>query len=175
MNKVYFVAPLFALLVFAGLYSWSTHDREARAQARAAELKATQKAAQETKLAAERAARETAIAEQLERKKERLAREAVETAEREARQSAIDARDFAYREQERLAREIERIKRDVAAEQEAVNRLQIDKDAALAEQAYLKAFVPQARANAAALEAVLAKLAETARAQQDAANARKKS
>lgn len=175
MNKVYFVAPLLALLVFAGLYSWSTHDREARVQARAAELKATQKGAQETKLAAERATREAAIAEQLERKKERLAREAVENAARDARQAALDTRDLAFREQERLARDLERLKREVAAEQEAVNRLQIDKDAALAEQAYLKTFVPQARANAAALEALLAKLAETARAQQDAANARKKS
>ena len=162
MNKVYFIAPLLALLVFSGLYTWSTHDLAERTQARAAEFQLAQKAARETKLAAERAAREAAIAEQLERKKERLAREALETAAREARQAALDARDLAYREQERLAREIDRLKRDLATEQEAVNRLQIDKDAALAEQAYLKAFVPQSRANAAALEAVLSKLAETA-------------
>ena len=165
MKKVYFIAPVLALLVFASLYAWSTHDLKARNEARAAALKAEQKAAQEAKLAAERAAREVAIAEQLERKKERLALEAVENAARDARQAALDARDAAYREQERLARDLERIKRDVAAEQEAVNRLQIDKEAALAEQTYLKDFLPQARANATALETVLAKLVEAARAQ----------
>lgn len=175
MKKVYFIAPLLALLVFAGLYAWSTHDLKARNEARASALKAEQKSSHEAKLASERAAREIAIAEQLERKKERLAREAVENAARDARQAALDTRDLAFREQERLARDLERLKRDVATEQEAVNRLQIDKDAALTEQAYLKAFVPQASANAAALEAVLAKLAETARAQQAAANAQKKS
>jgi hypothetical protein len=159
MNRVYFTVPLVALALFIGAYTWSQRGREQREHARQAALVAEQA----SKHAAEVAARNVAIEQtrqlQEQLKKDRLEREARETAEREARQTALDARDHAYREQERLARQIERLKRDIANEQEAVNRFQIDKDAALAEQAFLKTLVPQARANIAALEDVLNKIA----------------
>ncbi len=177
MNKVYFTVPLIALALFIGAYTWSRRGHEEREHARQAALVAEQTARHASEVAARNVAIEQARQLQEQNKKERLEREARETAEREARQTALDARDHAYREHERLARQIERLKRDVATEQEAVNRLQLDKDAALSEQAYLKTFVPQARANAAALEDVLNKIAaaEAARAKQSAADAKKRS
>lgn len=177
MNKVYFTAPLVALLIFAGVYVWTQSGQKERVEARQSALKAEHAA----KLVAEQEARRIALDEivrtQEQRKKERAEREARETAERELRQAAIDARDLAAREQDRLTREIERLKREVASEQEAVNRLQSDHDAALAEQTFLKGFVPQARGNATELARVLDAIAatEAERMKQAAETPKKKS
>jgi hypothetical protein len=177
MNKVYFTAPLAALLVFASIYAWSQSGQKQRAEARQAAIIVER----EAKLAAEKEARRTALEEnirlQAERKKERAEREAREAAEREQRDLARDARDQAFRDQERLTRDIERLKREVATELEAVDRLQSDYDAALAEQAFLEDFVPQARANATNLQRVLEQIAaaEAARAKQAAEAAQKRS
>lgn len=177
MNKVYFLAPLLALLVFAGAYTVSRKGQLERAEARRIALKADQDTRRSAEVEARRAALDESLRVQARRKKERAENEAREAAAREARAAALDARDLAFREQERLARLIERLKRDIAAEQEAVDRLQIDHDATAAEQDYLKTFVPQARANAAALERVLSQIAaaEAARAKQAAEDAKKKS
>ncbi|MET0263319.1 MAG: hypothetical protein ABW223_10505 [Rariglobus sp.] len=177
MNKAYFIAPLLALALFIGVYTWSQSGLKEREQVR----RETAKAEQAAKIAADQEARRVAIDEALrvqeQRKKERAEREAREAAEREVRQAALDARDQAFREQERLGRQIERLKRETATEQEAVNKLQIDKDAVVAEQAFLQSLVPKARANAAALTSVLEKIAaaEAARIQQAAEDAKKKS
>ncbi|CAM2858710.1 hypothetical protein [Rariglobus hedericola] len=177
MNKIYFTAPIVALVLFIGAYTWSRSGFAERDEARRIELKA----AHEAKAATERAAREKAIAEALvfneQRKKERLEREAREAAEREARAVALEARDLAFREQERLTRQIQRLKRELSTEQEAVNRLQIDRDAALSEQTFLKAFVPESRANAAALTRVINQIAaaEAARVKAAAEAAKAKS
>ena len=169
MNKVYFTAPLVALLVFIGAYTWSQSGH----QQRTAERQAAAKAEHAAKLAAEQEARrvalEEAMREQTALRKQRAERTEREAAEREARAVALDARDAAFRDQERLARDIERLKREVASEQEAVNKLQSDHDAALAEQRFLADFIPQARANATALERVLQQIATTEAARQKAA------
>jgi hypothetical protein len=177
MNKAYFIAPLVALALFIGAYAWSQSGQKERDEARQSAVKAEHAA----KLAAEREANRIALDEQVrvqaQKRKERVEHEAREAAEREARALALDARDQAFRDQERLARQIERLKREVATEQEAVNKLQLDHEATLAEQAFLKAFVPQARTNAADLQRVLEKIAaaEAARIKQAAEAAQKKS
>ncbi len=175
MNRIYFLAPLLGLIVFAGIHAWSQSGQQERIEARQIALKAEQ----EARLAAEREARRIAIAEamqvQAQRKKERAERDVREAAEREARAAALDARDQAFREQDRLTRQMERLKREIATEQEAVNQLQSQFDAALAEQTYLKDFVPLARANAAELRRVLEQIAaaEAARLKQAAENSKK--
>lgn len=175
MNKAYFIAPLVALVLFIGAYSWSRSGLAEREHAARAAVKARQTAKAEAEQEAQRTALEEQMRFQAARKKERLEREARESAEREVRQAALDTRDQAFRDQERLGREIERLKREVASEQEAVNRLQIDKDAALAEQAWLRQILPQSRANAAELQRVLEKIAaaEASRIKQAAAEAAK--
>jgi hypothetical protein len=176
MNKIYVLVPLAAFALFIGVQQWSQGGRDARDQARIAAAKAAQAA----KNAAEIQAREAAIAEalrlQAQQKKERQEREAREAAEAARRQALLDARDASANERQRLARHIDGLKRDIATEQEAVDRLQIDRDAALAEQAYLKEFVPKARATAAELERVLKHIAaaEAERAKKAAEPAKKK-
>jgi hypothetical protein len=177
MNKVYFTAPLAALLVFAGIYAWSLNGQKERIAAREVALKAEHAA----KIVAEQEARRIAIEEtlviQAQRKKERAERDAREATEREVRAAALEARETAFREQERLSRQVERLQHELATEQEAVGKLRIDRDAALAEHAFLKAFVPQARANAAELQRVLERIAaaEAERVRQAAEASRKKS
>jgi hypothetical protein len=174
MNKVYFIAPVVALLLFIGAYTWSRSGHAERERVRQEQLAAEHQA----RLDAERAAREAALAEQLKaqaaRKAEREARQARETAAREQREAALDTRDRAFHEQEKLNRDLERLRRETAAEQEAVTRLELNRTADLAEKASLEKQVPQLRANATALETVLQKIASAEAARLQAATARAK-
>lgn len=169
MKKVYFLAPLIALALFIGLYVWSQSGRVERERAREAAVKAELNA----KAVAEHETRRVALAEALrlqeQRKKERAEREARDAADRAARDAALEARDAAFRDQERLGRHIERLKRDTAIEQEAVNRLQLDADAARAEKASLENLLPLTRANAAELTRVLQAIADAEAARVKAA------
>lgn len=158
MKKVYFLGPLLALLVFTGFYlshRGGMLEREAAKQAAA-------EAALQAKNEAEHEARKVAMAEAIaaaeQRKKEKDAREAKEAAEKEARQLAIDARDKAYREQEKLARQIERVKKDIEAEELALAKLAAERKEAEAEKAFLQDFVTKAQTNVQALQALLTKL-----------------
>lgn len=159
MKKSYYTVPLIALVAFIALYAWSQSGVKARDAAKAAAALVERDA----RIAAEKAARDAAIAEQLvlqeQRKKERVAREARETAERETRNTALDARDAAFREKERLEREAERLRREIAAETEIVSRLQRDHDDLLAEQKHLQALTPRTAATAADLERILRQIA----------------
>ncbi len=177
MNKVYFTAPLIGLIVFASLYAWSRSGHEQRTAERQAAAQAEHAAKIAAEVEARRVALDEIMREQAKLREERAARQAREAAEREARAVALDARDAAFRDQERLTRDIERLKREVTTEQEAVAKLQTDHDALLAEQAFLKTIVPQARANTEALQRVLQQIAdaESARAKQAADAARKRS
>ena len=71
---------------------------------------------------------------------------------------AVDARDKAYREQEKLARQIERLKKDIEAEQAAITKIAAERRATDSEQAFLRDFVAKAQANVQALQALLIKL-----------------
>jgi chromosome segregation ATPase len=167
MTKVYFTVPLVGLLLFIAAYTWSRSGHAERERVRQEQLASEHQA----RLDAERSARDAAIAEALKaqaaRKAEREVRQARETAAREQREAALDARDRTYREQEKLTRDLERLRRETATEQEAVTRLELNRDADLAEKASLEKQVPQLRANATALETVLQKIAtaEAARLQ----------
>ncbi len=101
-----------------------------------------------------------ALAEQ--RKKEREEKAAREAAEKEARQVQIDARDAAYREQERSARQIERVRKELEIEQAALAKLLAAQKESRAEIAFLRDFVTRAQDNVQALQSLLTKLATPA-------------
>ncbi len=177
MKKSYYTVPFVALAVFIALYAWSQSGVKERDAAKAAATLVERDA----RIAAEKKARDTAIAEALvlqeQRKKERLEREAREAADREIRNTAIDARDAAFREQERLKRDTERLRREIAAETEIVTRLQRDHDDLLAEKKHLESLAPRTAATAAELERVLRQIAtaEAARIKAAAEAAKSKS
>lgn len=158
MKKVYFLAPLLALLAFVGVYLSHRGDLKEREAAKAAAAETALKAKTEKELEARKAAMADAIAQAELRKKEKDARAAKEKAEREERAVAIDARDKAYREQEKIARQIEKLKKEIEAEQAEIAKLAADRGRAEAEKAFLVDFVAKAQANVQALQALLTKL-----------------
>lgn len=157
-NKAYFIAPLAALVVFSGVYASHRSGLKEREAAKAAAAKAELVAKNEAEQAARKAAMAEAIALAEQRKKEKERREAREAAERAERQVALDARDQAYREQEKLGRQIERLKKDIEAEEAVIARLEVARKEGETEKAFLADFVAKSRANVKALETLVAKL-----------------
>ena len=72
--------------------------------------------------------------------------------------ATIDARDKAYREQEKSARQIERVKKEIEAERAELAKLAAARKEAEAEKAFLADFVAKAQTNVQALQTLLAKL-----------------
>lgn len=173
MNKIYFSGPILAMLLFTGIYiSAQSGVKERQA---AAELQA--RTERENKIKADNEARRKAVADALTaqeiRKKEREEKEARETREKEERQAAIDARDKSYREQDKLARQVERLKKDIDLEKSAIAKIQDNMAIIQAEETFLKDFVQKARGNVKTLETLLTQItaAENARAAAAAAAA----
>ncbi len=158
MKKVYFIAPLAALAVFIAVYLQHRNGQLARDKAKAEQVVA----AREAKLKAEQDARKVAMADAIRaqeiRKKDRDAKAARELVEKEARQVAIDARDKVFREQEKLARQIERVKLDLTKEKAELVRLAEGRKTSETEKAFLQDFVLKAQANVQSLQALLTKL-----------------
>lgn len=158
MKKIYFIGPLTALALFAVVFwNFKSGHRE-REKARVAELAL----AKEAKLKSEVEARQKAIADALvaqeARKKEREAKDAREQAEKNARLMALDAREKAHREQEKLSRQLDRLTKELVAEKATLAKLQAMKTEALAEQIFLREFVSKAEGSAKKFEAVLARM-----------------
>jgi flagellar biosynthesis GTPase FlhF len=158
MNKTYFIAPFVALLIFSGFYVTHKSGLEGREKAKAVAAEAALKAKNDAELEARKVAMADAIKAAEERKKEKEAKALKEAADKEARQAAIDARDKAFRDQEKSAKQIERLKKDLEVEQAALAKLAAERKEAEAEKAFLVDFVAKAQANVQALQAMLTKL-----------------
>jgi hypothetical protein len=177
MKKIYFLGPLTALMLFGAVFLNFKNGHREREQARVAEIVA----AKEAKLKAEQEVRRVAIEDALRaqdaRKKEREAKDAREKEAKEARQLALDTREKAHREQEKLIRQLDRLAKELAAEKAALVKLESMKAEAFAEQAFLREFVSKADASVKKFETVLVQIdaAERARAAAIADAAKKKS
>jgi hypothetical protein len=158
MSKAYVIGPAAALCVFIGVYSFHRGELREREAAKAAAAAAEQQARLEAEQEARRVAMAEAIKAAEQRKLEREAKEARENAERAARQLALEARDKAFREQEKTARQIERLKKELEAEQTLLDRLAEERRAAEAEKAFLVEFVAKAQTNVQALRGLLTRL-----------------
>ena len=158
MNKTYFIAPLLALAVFSGVYISHRSGLKEREAAKVAAAEAALQAKNEADLAARKVAMADAIAAAELRKKEKEAKAAKDAADKEARQVAIDARDKAFRDQEKAAKQIDRLKKDIEAEQATIAKLAAARKEAEAEKAFLVDFVAKAQTNVQALQALLTKL-----------------
>ena len=158
MNKVYFIAPLLLLVVFSGFFAAHRSGLKAREAARIAQVEAERQAKLDAEQAARKAAMADAIAAAEQRKKDKAAKEAQDKLDKEARQAAIDVRDKAYREQEKISRQLEKLKKDIEVEQAALAKLGASRQEAAAEKAFQEAFVTKAQANVKALQALLVQL-----------------
>jgi chromosome segregation ATPase len=155
--KSYIILPLAALIAFGAVY-WNF---ERKHEARAAVAREQARIERETKLKAEADAREKGIAEALQlqarRKKEREERDAREKLQKETRQAAIDARDKIHRDVEKNARQIDRLKKEIAAEEKDIAAIEAEYKTTIAEQNFLKEHIAQAGANLRELETIIAR------------------
>lgn len=169
-NYVYFLVPLLGLIIFGAVY-WNF---SAGYEAKEAAKKAAIEKAKHDKLEKEAHDREVAIkdalAAQERRKQEKAAKDAKDKADHEARAAAIDARDKANRDQARLEGQMQRLQKDVKTEEDAIAKLQADKELSMKDYNFLKDYVKQAQANTKQLYQVVEKIAaaDAAKAKADA-------
>lgn len=172
---VYFLVPIIGVIAFGAVYWNFSEGYEAKLAAKAAQAKAEKV----EKLRIEAQNREQAIkdalAAQERRRAEKAARELKEKADAEARQLAVEARDKANRDQQKLSQQVDRLEKDIKIEKEAIAKIQEERRRAIDEQAFLQQYVKQAEANTRSLTEVLDKItaADTARAAADALAAAK--
>lgn len=162
MNKVYLVAPLLAVAVFAGYY-WHYHRRYT---ARIDEAHRQAEAAKEARRREEQAARDkaqaAALAAREERQLELTAKAVEETALREARAEAEQRRVHAANEERKLHQRIAQLKADVGALQTAVART-LDRERELQqEQTFLNQYMELAEENRSSLQRLLERLDRSA-------------
>ena len=171
MNKIYFAAPVLAMLIFTGVYV--TYQSGAKQRAAIAEKQAKQE--KEDKLKAEADARAKAFADAMKaqeiRKKERADKEARELAEKTERQEQLDLRDKTFREQDKIAKQVERLKKEIEAEKAAAAKIQESIGFTEAEQTFLQSYLTKARENIKTLETLINQIAaaESTRAAAEAA------
>lgn len=173
MKKVYVIFPALAMLIFFGFW-WNFSDKF---EAKKAAIVAAQKIEKQQKLEQDARDREKAImdalASQAVRKAEREANEAKKQKDREDRQTAKEESLKAFRDKEKLGRQVERLTADVTSEKEAISKQESKKNFLVAEKNFLKAYVNKAEANQADLTRVIQKIiaADDARAKAEAAAA----
>lgn len=171
---VYFLVPLLGLIVFGAIYWNFNAGYEAKELAKKQAIERAKHEKLEKEARDREAAIKEALAAQEKRKQEKAAKEAKEKADREARQAALEARDKANRDQARLETQMHRLEGDVKTEQEAIAKLQTQKEDATKEYNFLKGYVKQAQDNTKQLYKVVEKIAaaDAAKAAADAAAAK---
>jgi len=158
MKKIYFIGPIATFAVFAAYTMHFNKEYEAHEAQVALEAKTVREAKLKVEADARKKANEEAMASQARLKKERLDKEAEELRKKEARQAAIDARDRNFREQEKLARQVERIKKDIKVEQDALAKLDGSIKFNNAEKAFHGQFIEKAKQNITYLTDLLTKI-----------------
>jgi hypothetical protein len=168
MNKAYWIAPFAALLVFAGIFINFKSGYAAREKAVQEHVQAEKQLKLQAEVQARRKLVDDALRLQAQRKKEREAKEVAEKARKDERQAALDTRDKAFREQEKLAKQVDNLKKELIAEQAPLAKTEMDRKDAVAEQEFLKTYIEKAKANVQALADVLTKIAAAEQARQAA-------
>lgn len=160
MKKAYVIFPLLAMLIFFGFW-WNFTSKY---EAEQAEKERLARVAKEEKLKKEaedrKAAIQQAIAMAEARKQEREAKTAMLQAERDARQHAKEASDKAFRDKEKLARQVERLQKDVQTEKDLIAKLEEKKQLLVGEEAFLRKYVTVAESNQSGLQNVLEQIAK---------------
>lgn len=161
MKSVYLLIPLAALLAFGGVYWNFTRVAAERTVAAEARARADKEARYQADLADRRKAVALANAAQEEHKRELADKAARDKADRDVRQAALDARDKAYLLQDKTARQVERLAKDLEAEQAEIARLTDSIAVQRSEAAFLVEFKTKAAANLEHLQTLLTRLTTT--------------
>lgn len=162
MNKVYLVAPLLAVAVFAGYY-WHYHRRyTARIDEAHRQAEATREARRREEQAARDHAQAAALAAREQHQAVLAAKAAEEASLREVRAEAEQRRTHAANEERKLRQRIDQLKADVGALQTAVTRT-LDRERELKqEQSFLNQYMELAEENRGSLQRLLERLDRSA-------------
>lgn len=171
MKKAYFLVPLIGVIVFAFFYWGAVKDIQAKDLAEKHRVEEARQKKLQDEVATREKAYKDAVVQAERRKKEKAEREAKDQADRDAREALINEREKSFRDQQKLAQQIERQNKDIVAEKEEIAKVEEQKRSFLSEQEFLKTYVKQAEANQKSLEDVLNKIAAAEKAAQDAAKA----
>ncbi len=159
-NYVYVVAPLAALLVFSGFYVQYSAGYETRL----AESKKIEREKLQAKLDAEAQDRLKAANEAKEaqdrRKAEKIAKEQKDAEDAARREQAIQTRNKAIRDADKLVAQVKHLKTDIENEQKEIKTIEEGKVRSAAEQAFLKQYVKDAEANKGHLLTALDQIAD---------------
>ena len=158
MKKLYYVLPVIGVLIFGAFFWKFNADFETR---EAAKKEAVRKEHDEKMLAdlqAKKKAIEEAITLQEKRKVEKADREKRAEEEKQAQLDLKDASDRARDDRDRVLRQVDRLKTEIAVEDSALKKLASDKENLIAEDEFLLKYVKLAEANQKGLEEILTKI-----------------
>lgn len=155
MKKLYFIAPLAALLGFVVLYLHHADElarqqlQQTESNRQAHEVQLRQEASDRLKTQAELAAT------QERQQREREAQDARRREEQSARQRALDTLAQAQADQIRISAQVDRLRQEVALRESDLTRLQADRASLTAGRARLAGLLAATEANRRALTATL--------------------
>jgi hypothetical protein len=160
MNKVYLVAPLLSVVVFAGIYRPYQRDFDARLATETQRLRDAAEARAAQQLAAQAAAQKAAALAMEQRARDRAVREAQETAQRTAHTEAEQRRTDARARTNTLRIDLTRARHERDDESAAVKLLEQKQLMLQQEQALLAVQLYQAETSRRAFLDVTEKLDE---------------
>jgi hypothetical protein len=157
-SYLYFVAPLLGVAVFFGFYWKASKEYEAIE----AGLVAKTRREKDEKLRQEQANRnkavQDALAAQEARKIERTKKQIQDEKEKEERERAVQARNRAGREADKIEGQVKRLEKEITAEKVELAKIEEEKKRLSSEQTFLKEYVKIAEANTKNYAAVLDKV-----------------
>jgi hypothetical protein len=159
-SKIYFIVPLIVLAAFVAYYMKFSSEYEQKQQAQIAADKAAKAEKIRLENLSKEKAVEDAIAAQKVRTQERLARQAREQKQKDDKEYAMLAAGKADLEQQKLARQVEKLNHDVAAAKADIEKIQADTKQSQEQEEFLKKYVATAQENQAHLTQVLQKIAD---------------
>jgi hypothetical protein len=170
-NYVYMVAPIVALAVFTGFYfKYSSSYDDRMAEMHRKEVEATQKKLDEDAKNREIAAK-AAFASQEKRKADKKAKDEKDARDKEMRDQAQQTMRKAQRDAQKLADRIKQLTKDSDAEKKEIAKIDEDRKALVAEQAFQRQYTKAAEANVQNLTATLDKVVEVDKQWEAAAKA----
>ncbi len=168
---IYFLVPLVGLVAFGAVYWDFSAGYEKREEEKIAAIKKVKndKLLEDARLR-EKAVKDAVLAQE-KRKKEKEEKDAKDRKDREDRENAVQARNKAFRDAEKLQKQAERLAKEISTTKEEIAKIEEDKKRYSDEAVFLKSFVVKVQGNAKALNTVLEKIAAADAAAEAAAKA----
>ena len=158
MKKLYVIVPVIGVLIFGAFYWNFSTEIEARETAKKEAVRIERETKQKADFEAKKKAVEEAIALQERRKIEKAEREKRAEEEKQVQLDLKDASDRARDDRDRVLRQVDRLKTEIAVEESAIKKIASEKANLQAEDEFLLKYVKIAEGNQKVLEDVLTKI-----------------